>query len=409
MKKGYPALLAGLALCAAGLAAWIFQIVQGLQVTNLSNLFSWGLYMGSFEFFIALATGGMLVFSIAYIWKVESLMPFGKLASLCAFANVAAAGVAIMTDLGQPFRVLQMLLTPNIGSPLFWDVVILGLYALITLAAVIIQFTPELKKNKGNRGALADAQDRSRKLSFVALPYLVILNAGTALMFAVQKSREWWHSAILPVDAVAVGLAAGVAIMLLVQVIMVDEKKYELWKDGFVILARIGAAALFAHFVFTFLEIVTISWNGGLEGKELLHIVFGRYGLLFFLEMALPFVAMIAWFFYQGGSRKMLGTMSALVVISMFIQKMMHLLPAFNVISLSLPAGGAENKLWSFPISSGFFKEGQDLFVRSWDYMPTLPEIAVGLLPVGILIIILAGANVLFSVISEVPGLDTTS
>ena len=105
----------------------------------------------------------------------------------------------------------------------------------------------------------------------------------------------------------------------------------------------------------------------------------------------------------------MLGTMSALVVISMFIQKMMHLLPAFNVISLSLPAGGAENKLWSFPISSGFFKEGQDLFVRSWDYMPTLPEIAVGLLPVGILIIILAGANVLFSVISEVPGLDTTS
>ena len=83
-KKAFPALGIGVVLCLIGLAAWAYQIVNGLQVTALNNLFSWGLYMGSFEFFIAVATGGMLVFSITYIWRIEALKPFTKIAAVTA-------------------------------------------------------------------------------------------------------------------------------------------------------------------------------------------------------------------------------------------------------------------------------------------------------------------------------------
>ncbi|MBR0409787.1 MAG: polysulfide reductase NrfD [Eubacterium sp.] len=399
MKKGTLTFLVGAALSVLGLGAWILQIMKGLSITNLSNIFSWGLYMGSFEFFIGLSSGGMILFAVAYLWNLDDMKKFAKTGAVLSFASVVASGVAILTDLGQPFRVLYMLLSPNFGSPLFWDVAILGIYAVITLLAVIFTILPDTKSHKGNRGYLMAMEDRCKKLSYIALPYIVVLNAGTALMFATQKSKEWWHSAILPVDAVSVGVSSGIALVLLVAALAVKQEDYDSWERPFTILARIAAVALLAHFVFTFLEIVTISWNGSLEGAELLHIVFHKYGLLFALEILLPLIAMIVYFIWNGSSRPLLACMSTLVIIGMFIQKMMHLLPAFNHISLSLPNEGAENALWSFPISSGIFTPGQDLFVRSWDYMPTMPEIATGLLPVGLILLVLGGVWLLFGLI----------
>lgn len=325
MKKGTLTFLAGAALSVLGLGAWIFQIMKGLSITNLSNIFSWGLYMGSFEFFIGLSSGGMILFAVAYLWNLDDMKKFAKTGAVLSFASVVASGVAILTDLGQPFRVLYMLLSPNFGSPLFWDVAILGIYAVITLLAVIFTILPDTKSHKGDRGYLMAMEDRCKKLSYIALPYIVVLNAGTALMLATQKSKEWWHSAILPVDAVSVGVSSGIALVLLVAALAVKQEDYDSWERPFTILARIASVALLAHFVFTFLEIVTISWNGSLEG--------------------------------------------------------------------------AENALWSFPISSGIFTPGQDLFVRSWEYMPTMPEIATGLLPVGLILLVLGGVWLLFGLI----------
>ena len=37
--------------------------------------------------------------------------------------------------------------------------------------------------------------------------------------------------------------------------------------------------------------------------------------------------------------------------------------------------------------------------MRSWDYMPTMPEIATGLLPVGLILLVLGGVWLLFGLI----------
>jgi molybdopterin-containing oxidoreductase family membrane subunit len=399
MKRSYLTFLVGAGLTLLGFCAWIYQIVNGLIVTNLSNIFSWGLFMGSFEFFIGLSSGGMILFSIAYLWNLDDMKKYARLGAVLSFASVVASGVAIITDIGQPFRVLYMLLSPNFGSPLFWDVVILSIYTVLTLLAVIFSILPDIGDHKGDRGYQMKMEDLCRKLSYIALPFILVLNAGTALMFATQKSKEWWHSAIVPVDAIAVGISSGLALVLLVTALIVKQKDYDNWERPLTILSRIAAVALLFHFLFTFLEIVTISWNGSLEGAELLHLVFHKYGLLFALEIILPLIAMVVYFVWNGSSRPLLAMMSCLVIIGMFIQKMMHLLPAFNTVSLSMQVDGAKNYLWSFPISSGIFKPGEDLFVRSWDYMPTMPEIGTGLLPVGLLILVLGVVWILFGLI----------
>ncbi len=390
MKK-YASILIGLLLCAAGFGGWVLQIVKGLSVTNLSNAFSWGLYMGSFEFFIGLSSGGMILFSIAYLWDVESLLPFTKMAAVSSLASVGAAGVAILTDLGKPFRVLQMLLTPNIGSPLFWDVVILGLYAIICLAACWFQLRGDLPRNRGNRGVKMDGDIHSKRLSRIALPYIVVLNAGTTLMFAVQNTREWWHSAILPADSVAVATALGVSFMILLCTIAIGKEDYEKYARGQKILKMTAGIALLVHFVFTILEIVTIYWSGNAEGRHLLSIVFGDYGTVYALELILPFIAMVFYLAVRGKHLKSLSVMNIFVILGIFLHRMMLLLPAFNAIPLTFSVAGLGGSLWTYPISSGVIREGEDLFVRFWNYFPSAVEWMITLLPIGI-IVLLVGA-----------------
>ncbi|MDO5142491.1 MAG: polysulfide reductase NrfD [Eubacteriales bacterium] len=388
MKRRYLGLLIGLVLCGAGLAGWIYQIINGLAITDMNNLFSWGLYMGTFEFFIGVSSGGMLLFSLAYLFRVDSLKPYAKLGAFTAFGSVVAAGVAIMTDLGQPFRVMQMLITPNVASPLFWDVIVLGVYAIICLVAVILV----IKDGKNEQAFAAKA----RKLSWVAFPFVFIMNAVTTLMFAVQNSREWWHSAILPADSMTVGVNLGLSFMLLVCAITVPANSFERDRAGFQLMARIAAGALLVHFAFTALELSTLAWNGSEESKHLLDLVFGTYGTLSLFEMLLPFLAMLA-LMAKGRGKTWYGVSGLLVVVGMFIHRMMLLLPAFNSIGLTIPVPGAEPELWSFPISSGFFEEGQDVFIRFWDYAPTPLELCVNLLPFGVVIAVVALSKILFT------------
>ena len=401
MRKKYGLLLTGLILCAVGLAAWVYQMMSGLAITDLSNSFSWGLYMGSFEFFIGMSSGGMFVFSIAYIWNVESLKPFVKVGAIASLASVVAAGVAILTDLGQPFRVLQMLLTPNLGSPLFWDVLVLGIYAVVCFAAVLLQFLPETKKFKGKRGFKLDCESYSKGLSYFTLPFIAVLNAVTTLMFAVQNAREWWHSALLPADSVAVAAAVGVSFMMLIGALLLGKEGFETWNKGFALMAKIAGIALLVHLCFTVLELTTIGWSNTAEGSHLLKLLFEDYGGLYFAEIALPCIAMMIYFIAGSKHRRLMIVMNVCVIAATFIHRMMLLLPAFNSIPLTIPVAGIPNTLWSVPMSSGILKEGQNLFVTYWDYAPTVLEWCVALLPVGIVCVMIVGAMSLYPELPE--------
>lgn len=385
MNKKMVAFIIGLLLCAAGLGAWIYQIMNGLQITDMNNLFSWGLYMGTFEFYIGLCSGGMIFFSIIYLFGLKKLEYFGRIACVSSFMAVIACGCAIMTDLGQPFRVMQMLLTPNFGSPLFWDVVVLGVFAVICVIAMIIQFVP-LFKYQDSRISLSKAAQKSRTLSYIALPAVVIMDFVTTLMFSVQNSREWWHSALLPADSIAVGVLLGLSFMMLV-VILTTDKAHRKEKAQAVTIMRITAGiAIACHLVFTIIELVTLGWNQGPESQELLHIIFSQYGGLYACEIILPLIAMLIYFKKTNALDSMMLLANLMVIAAMFIHRMMMLLPAFNQIPLTLTSVTTDGSLWEFPIAGGIFEEGQDLFLRGWQYAPTSMEWCVNLLSVGIVI-----------------------
>lgn len=398
--KKLAALAIGAAMCAAGLAAWAYQLLAGMQVTNLRNSFTWGLYMGSFEFFIAMASGGMLVFAIAYLWDVDQLKPFTKIAAIGSLAAVVASGVAIFEDLGEPFHALYMIITPNVGSPLFWDVVILTLYVIVCVVAVVLTVLPDTKKHENDRGYRMASEENCRRFAYVALPAAFLVNIVTSFMFATQNTREWWHSALIPVNACAEAGAVGLSFTILLCVIIAKHETFVENSDGIRLLSRIAAAAIAAYIVMSFVEIIPIAWSGTQESRHLLHLIFHTYGLLFWLQILLPLAAMVLFLLVGSLDRALAAVPCVLVIIGIFIQRMMLLLPAFNSIPLTLPVAG---KLWTFPIAVGTFTEGEDVFVRFWNYAPSLIEWVAGILPVGLIVFVMAAAAILFRLL---PGQD---
>ncbi|HEU5083846.1 MAG TPA: NrfD/PsrC family molybdoenzyme membrane anchor subunit [Acidimicrobiales bacterium] len=144
---GRPSLryLAVLAAALAGLAwfaqAWAFQLRNGLVVTGLSDWGTgggvpWGIYVGSFIWWVGIAHGGIVVSAAVRVFKIDALKPVARLAELLTLAALVNAGLYIIVHLGRPDRIVTSIL-PHLGqtirsSPLAWDVVVLTLYFVLT-------------------------------------------------------------------------------------------------------------------------------------------------------------------------------------------------------------------------------------------------------------------------------------
>lgn len=121
--------------------AWAFQLRHGLVVTGLSDWGTgggvpWGLYVGSFIWWVGIAHGGIVVSAAVRLFGLANLKPVARLAELLTLAALANAGLYIIVHLGRPDRIVTSIL-PNLAqtirtSPLAWDVVVLTLYFVLT-------------------------------------------------------------------------------------------------------------------------------------------------------------------------------------------------------------------------------------------------------------------------------------
>lgn len=121
--------------------AWAFQLRNGLVVTGLSDWGTgggvpWGIYVGSFIWWVGIAHGGIVVSAAVRLFRLHSLKPVARLAELLTLAALANAGLYIILHVGRPDRIVTSIL-PNLGqtlrtSPLAWDVTVITLYFVLT-------------------------------------------------------------------------------------------------------------------------------------------------------------------------------------------------------------------------------------------------------------------------------------
>ncbi|PRR68603.1 NrfD/PsrC family molybdoenzyme membrane anchor subunit [Neomoorella humiferrea] len=402
MRKLNVPFALGLVLLLVSLFTWGYQLKNGLIVTGMRNPFSWGLYIATFAFFVGIAAGGLIVSSSVYLFNLEQLKPFTRIASLSAFASIMAAAVIILPDLGRVDRIYNLLLHPNFRSPLIWDVIVVSAYTILTFLSVYFQLLPDWKK--GGCGFLngwtrklsqeeveSISASWSRRVAMVGLPVAILIHTITALIFATQASRGWWYTAVLPPDFIAVAVASGTALVLVIALLVAGKERFNQYAGAFNTLARITAGALAVHFFFVAMDILIHWWWGSPEALGVLSLVFNRYVPLYLVEIVLPAFVMI--YFFTAKARRSPRNLlwgCFLLFAGVFVHRLMLMFPAFNQYPLSLSLPGMEVEGWHYPVAVGTYQANAPVFVGSWPYMPTVLEVAVDLLPFGLALLIIA-------------------
>ncbi|MEE9610215.1 MAG: NrfD/PsrC family molybdoenzyme membrane anchor subunit, partial [Desulfatiglandales bacterium] len=122
-----------LALMGLGFANYLYQFFEGLKITGLSRDVSWGLYIGQFTYLVGVAASGVMVVLPYYLHDYKA---FGRITILGEFMAIAAVTMCILflfVDLGQPTRILNVMLYPQPNSIIFWDMVVLSGYLVLNL------------------------------------------------------------------------------------------------------------------------------------------------------------------------------------------------------------------------------------------------------------------------------------
>jgi Ni/Fe-hydrogenase subunit HybB-like protein len=118
-----PGFWAGLLylLLVLGTGVLAVRYTQGLgAVTNLSDRFPWGLWVG-FDILcgVGLAAGGFAITTVVYVFNLKRFKPIVRPTILTAFLGYSLVVVALLFDLGRPWNIWHPLVMWNPRSVMF--------------------------------------------------------------------------------------------------------------------------------------------------------------------------------------------------------------------------------------------------------------------------------------------------
>ncbi len=241
------------AIMLVGVLAYLRQLDEGLAVTGLNRDVTWGLYIAQFTFLVGVAASAVMVVLPYYLhdWKV-----FGKITILGEFLAVSAVLMCmlfIFVDMGQPARVLNVLLYPTPNSLMFWDMVSLGGYLLLNLAISGVTLAAE-EQDVGPPGWI-------RPVILLSIPWAISIHTVTAFLYSGLPGRSFWLTALLAPRFLASAFAAGPALLILLTLFMRRFTSFDAGAEPIRRLAVIMTYAMCVSAFFFLVELFTVFYS----------------------------------------------------------------------------------------------------------------------------------------------------
>lgn len=265
-------------LTVVGVVCWVMQLSQGLQMTNLNNDMTWGLYVVLFVLFTGITAGSLIFTSSAYLFKgMEEYKPYTRISAFAGvIGGVVATGLFIVVDIGNPLRALNIITSPNVTSPLFWDTVILLVYVIagIVLTRQLLMVQSGKKEEKSLQAV--------SWVSFIAGLLVMV----TSSAFAMQVARPLWNNPVEPVSFLAAALAAALSVLIIIFTILNKTGYTQMSGEQLKKLGKLtGVFLLFELFV-VLGEAGIGLYAGAGEEAEIIHwLVSGKGAPFFWVEM----------------------------------------------------------------------------------------------------------------------------
>ena len=242
-----------LVIIGIGTGCYIYQYFEGLRITGLSRDVSWGLYIGQLTYFVGIAAGGVMVVLPYYLHDYKA---FGRITILGEFLAIAAILMCLLfvfVDLGNPVRIMNVILYPTPNSILFWDMIVLNVYLLLN---IVVGWNVLAAERKGVK-----YQKWVKVLAYISIPWAFTIHTVTAFLYAGLPGRHFWLSAIMAARFLSSAFCAGPALLVLLCLIVKKVTKFDPGKEQIRTLGGIIAYAMILNVFFFLLEVFTAFYS----------------------------------------------------------------------------------------------------------------------------------------------------
>ncbi|MFC7209837.1 NrfD/PsrC family molybdoenzyme membrane anchor subunit [Natronoarchaeum sp. GCM10025321] len=377
-----------------GMGAWAYQLTQGLAVTGMDNVFSWGLYIMLFVLFIGLSAGGLIISSAPKFFhskRYDSLAAMGVLLSL---GCIVVAGLLILPDLGRPSRVVGFLTSPDFRSPMVWDFGIVLVYGLFSAGYLWLLTRRDLAR-MGSRLAFGvedteEGRERDRKLAFwaaaVAIPLAIALHSVTGWIFATQIGRGDWFSPLVAPMFIMKALVSGLGLLLVTAIVLDRTTKFRLEEDLVSELAKVLGVFVAVHVVYLVAaERLPHAWAENFEFWSITGSFLVGDTIHFWLWTVVGGALPIALLAIPSLRRKLwaVATASVFAIVGILFEGVNLIFTGYTELNIGAAPG----------VTTGTDYTGvtADVWATSGTYTPTLIELLVvlGIVAIGALIVTL--------------------
>jgi Ni/Fe-hydrogenase subunit HybB-like protein len=257
IKMMTPFTLLLLLLIGLGILLAIYRLANGLgAATNLNDDFPWGLWIG-FDMLggIAMAAGGFIIAGAVYLLNMKKYKPIVRPAVLTAFLGYLLAIIALMLDLGHPFRIWHPAVMWQIHS-VMWVVAMHVIFYTMTLA---IESSPMLfEKLKWQR-----VVDFVNKIIVPVVLFGVMLSVlhqsslGAVYLIVPGKLSPLWRTSFLPYMFLTSSVAMGLSMVSIESIASMKAFKHDVEPKILAGLAKGVMITLVIYLVFKIYFLVT--------------------------------------------------------------------------------------------------------------------------------------------------------
>jgi Ni/Fe-hydrogenase subunit HybB-like protein len=336
------------------------RFTQGLgAVTNLSQDFPWGLWIG-FDVMtgVAFAGGAYVLTFMVYVLRLEKYHSIVRVTVLNGFLAYMFYAGALLLDLGRPWKVVNPIIGNSFGltSVLF----LVAWHFMLYMMAELVEFSPAVAEWLGWKRIhkVLAALTVGTVILGVTLSTLHQSALGALYLMAAPKVHPLWYSEFIPILFFVSSIFAGLSMVIfegsITQRVFHDKVGAGIKRSHDDVVAGLARIAAGVMFVYLFLEALKV-----LHGEKWQYF-HGGWGAWYALEVvglvALPMVLLI------GGSRRrdtvMIRTGAALALLGVVLNRLnlsviafkwyapVHYVPTWMEIVVTLAVISAE--LWVF-------------------------------------------------------------
>jgi formate dehydrogenase iron-sulfur subunit len=300
-KLWTPANIVLAALMAFGGVSFLARFALGLGgATNLSDTYAWGLWIVFDLVWIAVAAGAFATAGLIYVFQRKDLYSMGRSAVLMGLLSYSFVTVTLLADLGLPWHFYQLGLQAPEHSAMFEVSWCVGLYVTVLLAeflpvpferwglskAMVVwkKYSPWyvvfaltlfvylLSRSVAYAGAALVAfsflaysfrtkdgekpQPIMLAIAAVTLSTMHQSSLGSLFLLMPDKLAAQWWSPVMPVNFFLSSIAAGTALIILVEMWMAKAWKRQLRTAQLAAMGKVAFLALAVYEAFRLGDLV---------------------------------------------------------------------------------------------------------------------------------------------------------